>query len=368
MDFCRGMHISKDHSSSSYLAAIFGLLFVGCVYVLIANPDRSNTFVAFRDYISQPSTAVCTFNFFLLNISSFFCSSPLHIDALEAALAATSTANKTLIIAMVNKAYVEGDKPMLDMFLDSFWLGEDTRDLVNHLLLVTVDQTSFERCNFLRLHCYKLETDGVAFDGEEVYMSDDFIKMMWRRTLFLSDVLKRGYNFIFTDTDVLWLRNPFPRLSLNESTDLQISTDEFNGDEWSEGNPINTGFYMVRSNNKTISLFESWYARKNSSAGQKEQDVLDRMMHEGVFRKLELRVRFLDTLYFSGFCQDSRDIRAVSTVHANCCRTISAKIADLTVVIQSWKTLKSSPSPSANVTSTFGRLKHVACRESWKNL
>lgn len=125
-------------------------------------------------------------------------SSPLHIDALEAALAATSTANKTLIIAMVNKAYVEGDKPMLDMFLDSFWLGEDTRDLVNHLLLVTVDQTSFERCNFLRLHCYKLETDGVAFDGEEVYMSDDFIKMMWRRTLFLSDVLKRGYNFIFT--------------------------------------------------------------------------------------------------------------------------------------------------------------------------
>lgn len=87
---------------------------------------------------------------------------------------------------------------MLDIFLDSFWLGEDTRDLVNHLLLVTVDQTSFERCKFLRLHCYKLETDGVEFEREKVYMSNDFIKMMWRRTLFLGDVLKRGYNFIFT--------------------------------------------------------------------------------------------------------------------------------------------------------------------------
>lgn len=87
---------------------------------------------------------------------------------------------------------------MLDLFLDGFWLGEDTRHLINHLLLVAADQTSFERCKFLRLHCYKLETAGVDFDAEEVYMSQDFIKMMWRRTLFLGETLKKGYSFIFT--------------------------------------------------------------------------------------------------------------------------------------------------------------------------
>lgn len=48
-----------------------------------------------------------------------------------------------LIIAIVNKAYVEGDKPMLDLFLDGFWHGEDTRGLISQLLLVAVDQTSF---------------------------------------------------------------------------------------------------------------------------------------------------------------------------------------------------------------------------------
>lgn len=105
--------------------------------------------------------------------------------------------NKTVIIAIINKAYVEGDKSMLDLFLDGFWLGEDTRQLINHLLLVAADQTSFERCKFLRLHCYKLETAGVDFDAEEVYMSQDFIKMMWRRTLFLGETLKKGYSFIF---------------------------------------------------------------------------------------------------------------------------------------------------------------------------
>ncbi|XP_037492114.1 uncharacterized protein At1g28695-like [Jatropha curcas] len=348
MDFSKTTH----YNSSNSIAAFLVFLFTGLIFIFMSSPTGSKPFLSFQDYnLNCPSP----------NASDG--ASHGYKDDLEAALAKASTANKSVIIAMANKAYVEGDKPMLDMFLNSFWLGEDTRDLVNHLLLITVDQMSFERCKFLRLHCYKLETDDEGFDSEKMYMSDDFIKMMWRRTLVLGDVLKRGYNFIFTDTDLMWLRNPFPRLNLNESLDLQISTDSFNGNERSKANHRNTGFYMIRSNNKTISLFESWYARKNSSIGKKEQDVLNEMMHEGVFTELGLTVRFLDTLYFSGFCQDSRDIKAVITVHANCCRTISAKIADLTAVIEHWKGINTFP--SVNGTSTFASLKHEACKNSW---
>ncbi|KAF5947731.1 hypothetical protein HYC85_013688 [Camellia sinensis] len=253
----------------------------------------------------------------------------IYKDDLDQVLAETSTKNKTVIIAIINKAYVEGDKSMFDLFLDSFWLGDDSRALRDHLLIVAVDQTSHDRCKFLQLHCYKLETDGVDFEGEKLYMSDEFIKMMWRRTLFLGDVLKRGYNFIFT---------------------------------WSEANNINTGVYMIRSNNKTIALFDEWYARKDNSTGMKEQDVLEKMMHEGVFRGLRLGVKFLDTLYFSGFCQSSNDVRVVVTVHSNCCRSISAKVADLTAVIHDWKRFKRS---SSNETLMFEWSKHTACEHSW---
>jgi hypothetical protein len=161
----------------------------------------------------------------------------------------------------------------------------------------------------------------------------------------------------------MWLRNPFPRLSQNESIDLQISTDSFNGDGRSEGNPINTGFYLIRSNNKTISLFDAWYARKDSSKGLKEQDVLKKMMRQGVFREIGLTVRFLDTNYFSGFCQDSKDFKAVTTVHANCCRTISAKLVDLTALIHVWKMLKSTSSTNGSLTSGWSN--HMACDKSW---
>lgn len=123
-------------------------------------------------------------------------------ETLESILTRVST-NKTLIIAMVNKAYVEneiynGSLTMLNTFLESFWLGENTRQLLDNLLLVAADRTAYERCRFLKLNCYKMETDGVDFEGEKIYMSGDFIKMMWRRTELLLNVLKMGFNFIFT--------------------------------------------------------------------------------------------------------------------------------------------------------------------------
>ncbi|KAK6926240.1 Nucleotide-diphospho-sugar transferase [Dillenia turbinata] len=284
-------------------------------------------------------------------------------DELESVLYEASMPNKTVIITVVNKAYVEGDKPMLDLFLDGFWYGEDTRDLVNHLLIVAMDQTSFDRCKFLHLHCYKLETEGVHFASEKIYMSEDFLKMMWRRTLFLGEVLKHGYNFIFTDTDVIWLRSPFPRLSQNKSIDLQVSVDGFNGDQWSKSNPVNTGFYFARSNNKTIALYEALHAKKDITPGQKEQDVLQGMIRNGEVDKIGIKIRYIDTLYFSGFCQNSRDFNVVSTVHANCCRTIRAKLSDLTAVIHDWSRYKATV---ANGTMTIGWTKHLACMNSWK--
>jgi len=124
------------------------------------------------------------------------------VDELETVLDKASTGNnKTVIIAMVNKAYVEedgGGRTMLDLFLESFWEGEGTRPLLNHLMVVAADQTAYDRCLFRRLHCYKMDTEGVDLEGEKVYMSKDFIEMMWRRTRLLLDVLSRGYHIIFT--------------------------------------------------------------------------------------------------------------------------------------------------------------------------
>lgn len=165
----------------------------------------------------------------------------------------------------------------------------------------------------------------------------------------------------------MWLRNPFTKLSLNETEDLQISTDAFNGDPRSESNPLNTGFYYIKSNNKTISLFDTWYNMKDNSTGKKEQDVLCDLMHGGLFRKLDLKVKFLPTDHFSGFCTDSKDIWSVCTVHANCCRHITAKIKDLKTVIGDWRRFRNivQRSPEDRAVN-FRWSPHIGCANSWK--
>ncbi|URE02737.1 hypothetical protein MUK42_02943 [Musa troglodytarum] len=198
-------------------------------------------------------------------------------DELEAALEGVAMENRTLVIAILNKAYVE-QNAMLDLFLQSLGGGEDTEFLIDHVLFVAVDQRAFNRCRTLELHCYNLVTEGVVFSREVFYMSDAFNNMMWRRTLFLGDVLRRGYSFIFTDMDVMWLRNPFSQL-YRDGEDLQMSSDFFYGNPFDNSN-FNTGFYFVTANNKTVALFDEWYARRNNSKGMKDQDVLQKMKKE----------------------------------------------------------------------------------------
>lgn len=157
------------------------------------------------------------------------------------------------------------------------------------------------------------------------------------------------------DTDILWLRNPFSVVSVNETFDLQMACDTYKG---KESFAINNGFTIVRSNNKTISLYDIWYAKGKEHVGKNEQDIFVLLMLNGSFEDLGLKVRFWDTVYFSGFCENSRDVGLVLTVHANCCSTISNKLIDLTAVIHDWERAKKL---SANETSTFKWSEHKAC-------
>lgn len=262
------------------------------------------------------------------------------VDDLEAALCGAADANRTLVLSVLNKAYAEEEGGLLDLFMESLKQGQGTAELIPHVLLVATDTPAFLRCQSLgRVRCYRLPADDSDKDklsSEQVYMSEGFIRLMWRRVRLLGDVLRHGYSFVFTDMDVMLLRNPFLGLNRTMEEDLLISCDRFNGaPEDYLGNDLNTGFFFVSASNRMVALFEEWHAarERDSNAGMKEQDVLNQMKREGALGRLGVRARVLDTARFSGFCQDSRDALQVATVHANCCRTIRAKVADLRAVL-----------------------------------
>eukprot|EP00252_Welwitschia_mirabilis_P008795 TRINITY_DN2097_c0_g1_i1.p1 TRINITY_DN2097_c0_g1~~TRINITY_DN2097_c0_g1_i1.p1 ORF type:complete len:252 (+),score=9.12 TRINITY_DN2097_c0_g1_i1:373-1128(+) len=249
---------------------------------------------------------------------------------------------------------------MIDLFLESFRIGEGTQELLNNLLIICLDAKAYNRCQEIHPHCYTLVTRGIDFSAEKVFMSHDYLMMMWRRLGFLGEILKRGYSFVFSDSDIMWLRNPFKIFA--EEADIQIASDRFNGVPYDLRNMPNGGYKFVRSNNKTIAFYKFWYMSRRLFPGQNEQDVLNILKFRGSFKKM-VSFRFLDTKHFGGFCERSDSLDDVYTMHANCCKGLQAKLLDLRQTLDDWQNYRNPPPNSTRDFSVWRP--PYACQHSW---
>jgi len=252
---------------------------------------------------------------------------------LEIALAKASMPNKTLIMTVANRAWMEPNG-LVDLLLESFRIGEGTQDLLDYLLIVALDEKAFNRCKEIHPHCYDLRTEGVDFSGEKFFMTEDYLKITRRKIEFLKDVVEHGFSFVFTDADVIWLRNPFRRFSTE--ADFQISCDTCNYDPTDLRNLPNTGFAFVRSNQQAINLYNLWYNSTQRYPGKHDQDVFNQMKFSKEFNDTGIKLLFLDAAYFSGFCDTRATLEYVCTMHANCCKGLKAKTDDLRATIEDW--------------------------------
>ncbi|KAK4750839.1 hypothetical protein SAY87_004321 [Trapa incisa] len=242
--------------------------------------------------------------------------------------------NRTVILTTLNDAWAEPGS-IFDVFLESFRVGNGTRELLDHVVVVALDKKAFHRCLQVHPHCFALTSNGNDFSGEADFMSHDYLDMMWRRIDFLGVVLEKGFDFVFTDTDIVWLRSPFPHFY--PDADFQIACDFYNYEAADKRNRPNGGFTYVRSNQRTVKFYKYWYQSRKSYPGNHDQDVLNQIKSHKYLEDIGLQMRFLDTAYMGGFCQLSKDLGLICTVHANCCIGLDNKIRDLLTVLDDWK-------------------------------
>ncbi|XP_073131891.1 uncharacterized protein At4g15970-like [Henckelia pumila] len=260
-----------------------------------------------------------------------------EINKLESTLKeAAMEDGKTVIITTLNAAWTKPNS-IFDFFLESFRIGNQTLHLLDHVVVAALDDTAYARCMAVKLHCFALTTAGVNFTGEARFMTKDYLKMMWRRIDFLRVVLQLGFNFVFSDADVMWLRDPFPKFYPN--ADFQIACDHYYDklNSTDMGHSPNGGFNYVKSNNKTIKFYKFWYKGNDYFPGRHDQHVLNMIKMDPYVKDLQMEMRFLNTAYFSGFCEPKKDLDQVITMHANCCIGLDNKIHDIKVVIDDWK-------------------------------
>ncbi|KAJ1390072.1 Nucleotide-diphospho-sugar transferase [Sesbania bispinosa] len=201
--------------------------------------------------------------------------------------------HKTVIITTLNDAWAEPGS-IFDLFLESFHIGgNQTQKLLNHLVVITWDQKAHARCLALHKHCYQLETKGDNFTSEAFFMTPDYLHMMWRRIEFLGSVLHLGYSFVFTDTDIMWLRDPFKQFY--KDADFQIACDFFNGNSHDLHNLPNGGFNYVKSNARTIWFYKFWFNSRKDYPDMHDQDVLNKIKMDPLVSQKKMKIRFLST-------------------------------------------------------------------------
>ncbi|KAJ3678279.1 hypothetical protein LUZ60_002082 [Juncus effusus] len=250
-----------------------------------------------------------------------------------------TTDDKTVIITSVNEAWAAPNS-LLDIFLQSFHIGEKIQHLLDHLIIVTVDPKAFERCKTVHKHCYLLKVSGIDFASEKFFMSKDYVELVWLKLALQERILELGYNFLFTDVDILWFRNPFKHISVY--ADMTTACDVFYGDTNNLTNIANTGFFYVKSTKKTVKMLKYWQEARNEYPPNHEQNIFNMIKHRLV-RKLEVNIQFLGTKYFGGFCIHGNDLSEICTMHANCCVHIKNKIHDLRNIVADWQNYTNIP-------------------------
>ncbi|CAA0395875.1 putative nucleotide-diphospho-sugar transferase [Arabidopsis thaliana] len=257
------------------------------------------------------------------------------VSELERVLMNAAMEDNTVIITALNQAWAEPNSTF-DVFRESFKVGIETERLLKHVIAVCLDIKAYDQCLKVHPHCYLINaTDSDQLSGPNRFMTPGYLKLIWRRMDLLRQVIGLGYNFIFTDADILWLRDPFPRFF--PDADFQITCDDYNGRPSDKKNHVNSGFTYVKANNKTSKFYKYWIRSSRKFPGKHDQDVFNFIKNDLHVEKLGIKMRFFDTVYFGGFCQPSRDINVVNTMHANCCIGLDNKVNNLKAALEDWK-------------------------------
>ncbi|KAL5208012.1 hypothetical protein ABZP36_032447 [Zizania latifolia] len=259
---------------------------------------------------------------------------------LEQVLQEASMDNKTIILTTLNAAWASPGS-VIDLFIDSFRRGVRTRSLLRHLVIITFDWKAYKQCKKIHTHCFALVTKDVDFSQEKRFQTAGYLEMMWKRLDFLRLVLEKGYSFIFSDSDIMWFRNPFPHFY--PDGDFQIACDHYVGNATDLRNIANGGFNYVRSNNHSIEFYKFWYSSRLRYPGYHDQDVLNFIKHDPYITDIGVTMKFLSTTYFGGICEPSRDLNKVCTMHANCCIGLHSKLHDLRIMMEDWMNYMSMP-------------------------
>lgn len=114
-------------------------------------------------------------------------------SGLSSLLKEAATEDNTVIITMVDREWAK-PASLLDLFLESFRIGERTKHLLNHLIVVALDNQALRYCRRAHPRCYLHTGSGKKIGS----VNPDGLIAGWNKKALVKEILELGYNMIFT--------------------------------------------------------------------------------------------------------------------------------------------------------------------------
>ncbi|KAL1314657.1 hypothetical protein HN51_041482 [Arachis hypogaea] len=275
--------------------------------------------------------------------------STLQRQELVQVLKKVAMPDRTIILTMVDESWARPGS-ILDVFLQSFKHGDGTQRFLNHLAVIAMDPKAYEYCISLHHHCIHPNTFVHYFATKiQSTTGPDHSSFSWRRNNVLLEMLELGYNTIFTEADVLWLRSPLSHF--NPIQELSISCDS-SGNVQSGDYSHDGGIFFLKANGIAFEFLKYWKLVKFLFPKSPDEDSLCATIaqNQDMVAAYGFRVNHIDTTYFGGFCQQNKDmLMEASTIHANCCEDLTNKVHDLRSVLDDWIQFRKNVSGSGKM-------------------
>ena len=152
-------------------------------------------------------------------------------------LASKATPEKLIILSFADFAYVE-----LDINLHESLVALH----IKNFLLICADEKALKILERRGIESFLYQHQQINSNEASIHFSDDFTIKTSIKIKIITAAVRMGFHVLFTDADVVFLRNPIHHLSSYKNADLVIQNDTTNG--------LNSGFLLVRPTYSGVTL------------------------------------------------------------------------------------------------------------------
>ena len=162
--------------------------------------------------------------------------------------------------------------------------------LIEDLYFICLDKKVHEQLSTRGINCSRTESNLIIRDQEKMKagISPDFSDLWRLRVNITDDLLRSGYDVMLTDSDAIWIKNPFPVFNQYDDSDIISSRGNFPFEIGASlGATLCMGFIYIKSSLGTIELWTKMRQvmddEKRNSKFSDDQIVLNKVLvNEGL--------------------------------------------------------------------------------------